>query len=82
MEGHEENINTVMSVIVRGVAGLGMVESIPTITPDKITSIGQLVIQLIIGVVTLIGILKKSKQPSVNIQQNAPEDVQGGGQNV
>lgn len=69
-----EKVNTIMAVVLRGVAGAATIEAVPDIAPDKIASIGQLLIQLVIGVVTLIGILKKSKQPSINVQKAPSED--------
>lgn len=67
METHFEKFNTATAVLMRGVAGIGMVTVVPDWTPDNIAKIGQLVIQLLIGVVTLVGILRKSGQPSITV---------------
>ena len=70
MEGAKETINTFASIAVRGIAGAATVEAIPDLTPDNVAKIGQLLIQLAIGVVTLISLFKKAKQPTVTINKD------------
>ena len=55
-------MNDSISKVVTGIVGAGVVEVIPPISPEQIGVIGQIVIQLIIGVITIIQLFRKKKR--------------------
>lgn len=69
-----ERINT----IVTGVFGVSLVELTPILastmpTPQEITEIGQVMIQIAIGIVTLYRLLKGKPGSGNNEQNNTPQ---------
>lgn len=69
MENEQTHVNTIASILIRGVAGLSTVEAIPDITPDSINKWGQLIIQVVIGIATLLSMFKKAKQPNISVNK-------------
>ena len=58
-----------LTTLVTGAAGVGAVqvaENIPT--ADDIQSYGQLIIQLVIGIITVVKMLRKKKNNAVSDQ--------------
>lgn len=56
------NENVIKTVIgATGIAGTEVIQNIPLFDPAQITTVGNLIIQLAIGLFTIIGIFKKKK---------------------
>lgn len=51
-----------LSVGTVGAIGTEIVQNAPMLDPNEITSIGNLIIQIVIGVFTLFGMFKRKKK--------------------